>query len=103
MIHIEFKIPTITLTLDKTDIVNFLEMALYQYTYNSANTIHDLSAIWLFNKLRNKTTQKTTTIKIPLEYAMLLKTYCNKYAKPNHDLHRIATDNIYIQLDKQLK
>lgn len=102
MIFITLKLPTISVTMDNSTMTNYCQHCINVFSTNSVTTLSDCGAIWLYNKLSTKISQPKCTIKIPLEYAMMLKNYY-KTAKYSHDLERIALFNIYEQIDKKTK
>lgn len=102
MIHIAIKTPVLKLQLEKADIQSFCELVLNQCMNQKIKKLSDCGAVWLYNKLHSKTKQGKTTIKIPLEYALMLRTFCHQ-TPTQHVLHQIALHTIFIQLDKQMK
>lgn len=103
MFAIEIKIPPVKIVMQNTNAQNFCRYVLVSY-FNSATkpTLPCYGAYYLYNKLRNKTNQQKITIKLPVEYAILLKDFCSNTAV-EHDLDRICLYDIYEQLDKKLK
>jgi hypothetical protein len=102
MIHINLKTPVLKLQLEKADIQSFCELVLNQFLNHKIEKLSDCGAVWLYNKLQSKTKQAKTTIKLPLEYALMLRTFCHQ-TTVHHELHKVAIYTIFIQLDKQMK
>jgi len=101
MLHIEIKLPTIKIVLTKSDVQNFCRYALNQFINGEIYTLSDCGAVYAYNKLKGKTNQSKATLVLPLEYAMMLRTFCLNQ-KPEHDLHRVVLYSILEQLDKKL-
>jgi len=102
MLQIEIKLPAVKIVLTKTDAQNFCKHVLNVFVNNKVNRLSDCGAVYAYNKLRSKLNQPKATLNLPLEYAMMLKTYCNN-AIVEHDLERIALYGIYEQIDKKMK
>ncbi len=99
--NIEFKIPAVPIVLDPSDVHAFCEHVVITYSEAAPNHIYEMSALWLYNKLRKKTSKKKVTIQVPIEYAWMLKKHTST-AIPYSDLQRIALYNILEQLDKKI-
>lgn len=100
MLYIEIKLPTTKIVLSKSDTQNFCKYTLNQFINGEINNLSDCGAVYAYNKLKSKINKNKTTLVLPLEYAMMLRTFCYNQ-KPNHDLYRVALYNIFEQLDKK--
>ncbi len=101
MLYVEIKLPVLKIVLTKTEVQNFCKYALNQFINGEINHLSDCGAVYAYNKLKGKINSNKTTLSLPLEYAMMLKTYCFRQ-NPNHDLYRIVLYRIYEQLDRKM-
>lgn len=101
MLYIEIKLPTIKIVLTKSDVQNFCRYVINKFINGEINNLYDCGAVYSYNKLKGKINKNKTTLVLPLEYAMMLKTFCYNQ-QTNHDLFRIALYNMFEQLDKKM-
>lgn len=102
MMYFTFKLPTIALKLNNSTVQHYCQHIINTFNSTPPTQLRELGAIWLYNKLILKMGQAKCTLKIPVEYAMILRAYCS-HTDTFHELEQIALYEILKQLDKKLK